>query len=72
MLPVAEELPADAQYHRTMPAHQCREGGLTGRIATAGDVPLQELPVGETDGRDALEERPELPDHGPRCHICHA
>ena len=37
----------------------------------AGDVPLQELAVGQPGDRAALEERPELPDHGPRCHTRH-
>ncbi len=32
VLDVAEELSADAQDHRPMPAHQRREGGLAGRV----------------------------------------
>ncbi len=30
MLVVAQELPADAQHHRTVASHECGEGGLTG------------------------------------------
>ena len=71
MLRVAQELPADAQHHRPVPRHQRGEGGLAGRLAPAGGVPLQELAVGEPGHRAALEERPELPDHGSRCHMRH-
>jgi hypothetical protein len=45
MLRVAQDLAADAQHHRTVPAHQRRERGLAGRVAPAGGVPLQELAV---------------------------
>ncbi len=35
MLGVAEELPADAQHHRPVPADQRGEGGLAGRSRPA-------------------------------------
>ncbi len=65
MLNVAQELPADAQNHRPVPAHQGGEGGLAGRLTPAGGEPLEELPVGEPGHRAALEERLELPGHRP-------
>ena len=64
MVQVAEELPADVQDHRPVPAHQRGERRLAGGIAPR-DEPLQELPVGQSGNRTALEERPDLPDHGP-------
>ena len=65
MLHVAQELAADAQHHRPVPAHQGGEGGLAGRLAPAGGEPLQELPVGEPGHRAALEERLERPGYRP-------
>ena len=61
MMVIAQELPADAQHHRTVPGHDRGEGGLVGRIAPR-DEPLEQLAVGEPGGRAALEERAELPD----------
>ena len=63
MLQVAQELPADAQDHRPVPAHQGGERGLAGRLTPPGGEPLQELPVSKPGHRAALEERLELPDH---------
>ncbi len=63
MMQVAEELPADVQDHRPVPGHQRGERRLAGGILLRGE-PIQELPVRESGHRAALEERPDLPDHG--------
>jgi len=38
MVPVAQELPANAQDHGTVPRHQRSESGLAGRIAPADET----------------------------------
>ncbi len=45
MVPVAQELPADAQHHRPVTGHQRGEGGLACGI-TARDEPVEELAIG--------------------------
>ena len=60
VVPVAQELSADAQDHRPVARHERGEGGIPGRIAAGGE-PLQELAVGQTGDRAALEERLDLP-----------
>ena len=65
LVPVAEELPADAQNHRPVAGDKRGESRLAGLIATGRD-PLDQLPVGEPGRRTALEERPEIT--GQRCH----
>ena len=70
MVAVAQELPADAQHHRPVPRHQRGEGGLAGRIAAAVNRSRSWRSVRAGD-RAALEERPDLPDNRPRCHMRH-
>ncbi len=71
MMAVAQELPADAQDHRSMARHQRGKGRFTGRIAPR-DEALEELAVGEPGDRAAAEQRFELPHHGRCQRIRHA
>ena len=71
MVPVTQNLPADAPDHRPMPVDQRGERHLASRIV-AGDEPLQQLPVGQSGERAALEERLNLPDDRPRSPVPHA
>ena len=54
---IDKELAADAQHHRPVPSNQRGEGGLAGRAAPAGRVPLQKLAIGKPGDRAFLEER---------------
>ncbi len=65
MVPVTQELSADAEDHRPVPRHQRDERRIPGRVAAGGE-PLQQLPVGQTGDRATLEERLDLPDNRPR------
>ena len=61
---VIEEVPANAEHHRPVPHHQCREGRLAASVPPSVES-LQELAVGESDHGTLLEERPDLLGHGP-------
>ena len=55
MVPVAQELMAEAQDHRPVPSHQGGEGGFAGGIA-ASVKPLEELPVGQPGDGAAIKK----------------
>ena len=59
ILRVAQELAADAQDHRPVPLHQCRECGLGRRIAR-GEEPLEQLPVRQGPDDPDLGQDPQL------------
>ena len=61
VVPVAQDLATDAQDHRPVHRDQGRESHLL-RGVTPGGEPVEELAVGQSGDRAALEERVELPD----------
>ena len=71
VMAVAEELPADVHHQRPVAGHQGGERGLTGGVAPM-DEPLEQLTVGKSGCRTALEEHADLSDQRWRCHVCHA
>jgi hypothetical protein len=60
MMQIAEDLTANIQDHRPMPAHEWGKRRLADRIAPRVK-PLEKLPVGQPCHRAALEERFDLP-----------
>jgi hypothetical protein len=69
---VAKELSADGEDHRAVPGDDRGESGLGGEGVAIGVEPLEELAVGQPDGRAGGEERPELPGDRSDRRICHA
>ena len=61
---VAEDLPADAEHHRSVPLDQDREGEF-GRLAAASGVPLQQLSVRQASDAPHVEKRVNVPKGGP-------
>src|SRR4051812_38157030 len=59
ILPVAQDLAANAQDHRPVPLHECRECGLRRRIAL-GEEPLEQLPVRKGADDPDLGQGPQL------------
>ena len=62
---VAEDAPADAKHHRTMPVHQLLERRLRGLVA-AGDEPVQELRVRQRPERAQVDDPVDLPEQAIR------
>ena len=60
MVVIVQELPADAQDHRPVPAHERGERRLTGGIAPRGE-PLDELTIGQASDGGPIEKRFDLP-----------
>ena len=71
MVSVTQELAADVQHHGPVPRHQGGESRFAGGVAPIVE-PLEELAIGQSGDRSAVEERPELPDHRWCCHWRHA
>ena len=59
VMSIAQELAAHAQYHGSVPGHKRCERGLGDAIARRHE-PFQELPIGVSGNRAAVEERLEL------------
>ena len=71
MVPVDENLPADAQHHRPVPHGKCRERRLRAGITASSESLRRRLAVGHPGGRATVEDQFKLPAQHTRCQIRH-
>ena len=55
MVPIAQQLAANAEHHRAVTYYQGGERRLAGRVAPRGE-PVQQLPIGHAGDRAAVKE----------------
>jgi hypothetical protein len=67
---IAQELAADAEYHRPVSRHDGGESALIDGFASCSE-PIKKLAVGKPRCRAAIEERSELPGHRSQCQVRH-
>ena len=70
MVPVAQDLAADAQNHWPVPRYQSGEGHFRAGIAPGGE-PLDELAVSQSGNKAAVEEGLNLPAIQTCYQMCH-